>query len=41
MITISRASSHQKSRLKRPRVVAHDAMNATVIAIAMSNIIPG
>ena len=43
MMTTSRASSHQKSRLKSPilRVVTQDAMNATVMAMAMSSIMPG
>ncbi len=43
MITISRASSHQKSRLcgSTPRLAPHDEMNATVMARPISNIIPG
>ncbi len=42
-MTIRRASSHQKSSWwsSRPRLAPHDAMNATVIASAMSSIIPG
>ena len=38
---MSAASSHQKSRSNRSRLVAIDATNATVMAIAMSSIIPG
>jgi hypothetical protein len=43
MITISRASSHQKSRsrLPIPRLVARLATNATVMANPISVIIPG
>ena len=43
MITISSASSHQKSRLwcSTPRLAPHDEMNATVIARPISSIIPG
>ncbi len=43
MITISSASSHQKSRLcgSTPRLAPHDATNATVMARPISSIIPG
>ena len=43
MITISSASSHQKSRSKPPMrsVVAQEATNATVIASEINSIIPG
>ena len=43
MITISSASSHQKSSswCSRPRLAPQDARNATVIARAISSIIPG
>jgi len=42
-MTISRASSHQKSRSKppTPSVVTQDATNATVMAMAISSIMPG
>ena len=38
-----RASSHQKSSAvdSRPRLAPHDATNATVIARAISSIMPG
>ena len=43
MMVTSAASSHQKSRSNPPMdsVVAHEAPNATVMAMAMSSIIPG
>jgi hypothetical protein len=41
MMVTSAASSHQKSRSKSPKVVARDAMKATVTAIEISSIIPG
>ena len=42
MIAINAASSHQKSNPdSNPKVVATEATNATVIAIAINNIIPG
>ena len=43
MITMRRASSHQKSSSgeSRPRFAPHDATNATVIARAISSIMPG
>jgi hypothetical protein len=41
MIVTSAASSHQNSRSNSPRLVASDATYATVIAIAISSIIPG
>ncbi len=43
MITMSRASSHQKSSswCSRPRLAPHEARNATVIARAIRSIIPG
>ena len=42
-MTISSASSHQKSRswCSTSRLAPHDATNATVMARAMSSIIPG
>ena len=43
MMTTSRASSHQKSRSNPPipRVVTQEATKATVMAMAISSIIPG
>ena len=43
IMTTRRASSHQKSRSNPPipKVVTHEATNATVIAMAISSIIPG
>ena len=43
MITISSASSHQKSSwwCSRPRLAPHDDTNATVMASPISSIIPG
>ena len=43
MMGTSSASSHQKSRSKppRPRLVTHEAMKATLMAMAISSIIPG
>ena len=41
MMTTRAASSHQKSRPKRPSDVAQLARNATVIAMAIRSIIPG
>jgi len=41
MITISSASSHQKSRSKRPSAVAALATKATPIAREISSIMPG
>jgi hypothetical protein len=41
MIVTRRASSHQKSRSKNPRVVAALATKATMIAIDIRSIIPG
>ena len=41
MTTINAASSHQKSRSPTPKVAAHDAANATLIATAISSIMPG
>ena len=41
MIVTSAASSHQKFRSNQLRLVAIDATYATVIAIEISNIIPG
>jgi hypothetical protein len=41
IIVTRRASSHQKSRSKKPNVVAALATNATIIAMAMRSIMPG
>ena len=41
MIVTSAASSHQNSRSNHPSVVAIDAAHATVMAMAISSIIPG
>jgi hypothetical protein len=41
MMVTSAASSHQKSRSNRPAAVASDAAYATVMAIEISNIMPG
>ena len=41
MIVTSAASSHQNSRSNQPRLDAIDDAHATVIAIAISSIIPG
>ena len=41
MIVTSAASSHQKSSPNSPRLVASEATYATVIAIAISSIMPG
>ena len=41
MMSISSASSHQKSRSKAPSAVAALALNATVMARAISSIMPG
>jgi hypothetical protein len=43
MMATSKASSHQKSRSNppMPRLVIQDAANATVMAMAISSIIPG
>ena len=38
---MSRPSSHQNSRSNRSRLLASDAPKATVMAIPISNIIPG
>ena len=40
MVT-SAASSHQNSRSNQPRLDAIDAAHATLIAMAISNIMPG
>jgi hypothetical protein len=41
MMVTSAASSHQKSSSNQPREVAIDATKATVMAMAISSIIPG
>ena len=41
MIVTRAASSHQNSRSNQPRLVAIDADQATVMAMAISSIIPG
>ena len=41
MIVTSAASSHQNSRSNQPKLVAIDADHATVMAMAISSIIPG
>ena len=41
MIVTSAASSHQNSRSSTPMLDKNDDVHATVIAIAMSSIIPG
>ncbi len=38
---MSSDSSHHTSTVNKPSAVASEAVNATVIAIAMSSIIPG